>query len=320
MNPPDEIGKFLWSERYRPQTLDECILPDRIRNTIQKFIDDGQIPSLLLDGRSGMGKTTLARVICNELDATMMFINASEERNIDVLRNKIRDFASTRSIEGDSDVKIVILDEADNLNETSTQPALRGFIEEFSDSCRFILTCNHKNRILDALRSRCVEIDFTITGKEKSSMMAQTAKRITLMLRNEGIENVSMPVVVALVRKKFPDIRRMINLCQQYTRNGSIDEGILTATGNESIDELVDLLRSKKFNEVRKWLVEHESMDPNSLFRSLYDSLFESLKPSSLPVAILKIAEYQDKATRVVDQEINTFACLIEIMAECDFV
>lgn len=313
MNDPKS---FLWVEKWRPRDIASCILPSRLEEAFKDMADSGQIPNMILSGGAGCGKTTVARALCNQLGLDMMFINASEESGIDVLRTKIRNFASTVSLNGG--LKVVILDEADYLNPTSTQPALRGFIEEFAANCRFILTCNFKNRIIDPLHSRCTVFDFRITPKERPQVAAKFHNRLRDILRAEGIE-FSDKVVAELVLQHFPDFRKTLNTLQRYSVNGKIDAGVLVASGDAAISALVKALKAKNFGDIRKWVVENSDKDVTHLFRSIYDGLNDHLTPDSIPQAVLILADYQYKAAFVADQEINLTACCITLASDCSF-
>jgi len=310
---------FLWVEKWRPRDIASCILPSRLEEVFGDIVESGQVPNMILTGGAGCGKTTVARALCNQLGLDMLFINASEESGIDVLRTKIRNFASTVSLNGG--LKVVILDEADYLNPASTQPALRGFIEEFSANCRFILTCNFKNRIIEPLHSRCTLIDFRITPKERPQVAAKFHNRVREILKAEGFEY-SDKVLAELVLHNFPDFRKTINELQKYSRwskNGKIDAGILVASGDAAISTLVKGLKSKNFGDIRKWVVDNSDKDVVHLFRGIYDGLQEHLTPDSIPQAVLILADYQYKAAFVADQEINLTACCISLASDCTF-
>jgi DNA polymerase III delta prime subunit len=309
------MSEYLWVEKYRPSTIDECILPDSIKKTFKDMVASGELQNLLLSGGAGCGKTTIAKALCAELDAEYIMINCSEDGNIDTLRTKIRNFASTVSMTGQK--KIVILDEFDYSNAQSTQPALRGFIEEFSDNCRFILTCNFKNRIISPLHSRCTMIEFRIPNKEKPKLAMNLLERVGEILNKESIPY-EEPVLAELINKHFPDFRRIINELQRYSVAGTIDVGILTELGEIQIKSLVKSMKTKNFKDVRKWVVENLDNDQTQIFRKLYDALNEHLEPASVPQAILIIAEYQYKAAFVADHEINMTACLAELMIGCE--
>ena len=311
-----KVKEYLWVEKYRPKTIDECILPESIKSTFQSMVDSGESQNLLLSGSAGCGKTTIAKALCNELDTDNIIINCSEDGNIDTLRTKIRNFASTVSLSGAK--KIVILDEFDYSNAQSTQPALRGFIEEFSNNCRFILTCNFKNRIIEPLHSRCTTVNFSVPKKEKPKMASQFMDRVKYILDEEGVPY-EEKVLAELIMKHFPDFRRVLNELQRYSIAGSIDVGILTQIGEIHIKDLVTHMKSKDFTSARKWAVENLDNSPSELFRKVYDGLYEHLTPSLIPQAVLILAEYQYKSAFVADQEINLVACIVELMMGCEF-
>ena len=306
---------FLWVEKYRPTKITDCILPESIKNTFIEFIGQKDIPNLLLSGGSGVGKTTVARALCEELHADYILINGSEESGIDVLRNKIKQFASTVSLQGGS--KVVILDEADYLNPQSTQPALRGFIEEFHRNCRFIFTCNFKNRIIEPLHSRCSVIEFKINGN-KIMLAEQFMERVEKILKSENI-GFDEPVVAQLIMKHFPDWRRVLNELQRYSVSGTIDSGILVNIAEVNLTELMTHLKKKEFTKMRKWVVNNIDNDPVKVFRKIYEKLYDYMKPESIPNAVIILGEYQYKSAFVADQEVNLLACLTEIMSQCKF-
>jgi DNA polymerase III delta prime subunit len=308
--------EYLWVEKYRPKLISECILPESIKTTFQQMVDSGESQNLLLSGGAGCGKTTIAKALCNELETDYIMVNCSEDGNIDTLRTKIRNFASTVSITGGK--KIVILDEFDYSNAQSTQPALRGFIEEFSENCRFILTCNFKNRIIEPLHSRCTIINFTVPKKEKPTLASQFMDRVKYVLDNEGILY-EEKVLAQVILKHFPDFRRVLNELQRYSIGGSIDVGILSQIGEIHIKDLVSHMKSKDFTSARKWAVENLDNSPSELFRKVYDGLYDYVTPSSIPQAVLILAEYQYKSAFVADQEINLVACVVELMMGCEF-
>ena len=305
--------QFLWVEKYRPRMIRDCILPDTLKNTFQEFVDQDNIPNMLLSGTAGTGKTTIARALCEELGCDYIIINGSEESGIDVLRTKIKDFASTVSLAGK--VKVVILDEADYLNPNSTQPALRGFIEEFSKNCRFIFTCNFANRIIAPLHSRTTVIDFRLTKQDRPHMAAKFFKRVVDILNEENVTH-NPKVVAEIVNKYFPDYRRVLNELQRYSASGTIDEGILVNISDANMKELIASLREKDFKKMRTWVVNNLDNDPNVLFRKLYDTLMTEVV--QVPQLVLLLADYQYKAAFVADAEINLVACLTEIMAACE--
>lgn len=309
------MNEYLWVEKYRPQKIDECILPKDLKETFKQFIASGELPNFLFSGGAGIGKTTVAKALCNEIGAEFLFINGSEESGIDTLRYKIRGFASTISLTDSK--KVVIIDEADYLNANSTQPALRGFIEEFSSNCRFIFTCNFKNKIIEPLHSRCAVIDFNIENSEKPALAAEFFKRATSILKQEGIE-FDQKVVVELVTKYFPDFRRILNELQRYSVSGKIDSGILVNLTEESFKELIKALKEKNFTEVRKWVAKHGDESINT-FKHLYDTASINVEQSSIPQLVLILADYQYKAAFVADSELNLMAALTEVMAQCKF-
>lgn len=308
--------QFLWCEKYRPQTINDCILPESLKKTLHQFIDSGELPNFLFTGGAGVGKTTVAKALCNEVGADYLFINGSEESGIDILRTKIKGFASTVSLTDSK--KVVILDEADYLNANSTQPALRAFIEEFSNNCRFIFTCNFKNRIIEPLHSRCAVVDFKIDNKEKQHIAAQFFKRVTQILKQESVE-FDPKVVAELVTKHFPDYRRILNELQRYSVSGVIDVGILANMSDESFKELMTNMKEKNFTEVRKWVAKNSDADSAQLFRSLYDKSTDYLEAKSVPQLVLILADYQHRAAFVADHELNIMAAMTEIMSSCTF-
>ena len=307
---------FLWVEKYRPKTIADTILPAGLKKTFQEFVDNGELPNLLLSGSQGTGKTTVARALCEEVGADYIIINGSMNGNIDTLRNDIKNFASTVSLNGGR--KVVILDEADYLNPQSTQPALRGFIEEFSKNCSFILTCNFKNRIIAPLHSRCSVIDFKIENKEKPQLAGQFFKRVMTILETEEV-TANQKVVAELINRHFPDNRRILNELQRYGASGTIDEGILSVSSDANMKELMRDLKEKNFKEVRKWVALNIDNDPVQLFRNLYDGASTYVAPRSIPQLVVTLADYQYKSAFVADQEINFVACLTELMVECEF-
>ena len=307
---------FLWVEKYRPRTIDSTILPVDLKATFQQFIDQKNVPNLLLTGRAGVGKTTVARAMLEELQCDYVIINGSMNGNIDTLRNEIRDFASSVSFSGGR--KYVILDEADYLNPNSTQPALRNFMEEYSKNCGFILTCNFKNRIIEPLHSRCSVIEFKIDKEDKPKMASQFFKRVCSILNDEGV-TYDQKAVIEVITKFFPDWRRVLNELQRYSSTGKIDSGVLVNFSEENLKGLVELLKVKNFTEVRKWVAENTDIDQTVFFRKLYDTASQYLKTNSIPQLVITLAEYQYKAAFVADHEINILACLTEIMAEGEF-
>jgi len=313
------MENFLWVEQYRPSKIDECILPTEIKNTFKQIVKQGEIPNLLLSGTAGTGKTTIAKALCNELDCDVMMINGSDEgRSIDIVRNQIKSFASTVSLNESNKPKVVIVDEADYMNAESVQPALRNFIETFSNNCRFIFTCNYKNKIIPALHSRCTVIDFRITNGQKVKTATAFLKRLGDVLKAENIE-FDNKVLAELIQRHYPDFRRTINELQRYSVRGKIDSGILFSLSEVNTKELVKSLKDKRFNDMRKWVIQNLDKEPSHLFRTIYEILYSSLDSKSIPQSVLIIAGYQYKSAFVADQEINMIACLTEIMASCKF-
>ena len=313
------MSDYLWVEKYRPKTIKDCILSEDLKKTFLEFLKQKEIPNLLLSGTAGTGKTTVARALCEELGADYIIINGSDEgRQIDTLRNKIKNFAATVSLTEESNHKVVIVDEADYMNADSVQPALRNFIETFHSNCRFIFTCNYKNKIIPALHSRCTVIDFRIVNGEKVKTATELMDRLCKVLDDEKV-GYEKKVLAELIQKHYPDFRRTINELQRYSARGKIDSGILFSISEVSHKELITSLKEKRFNDMRKWVVQNLDKEPSFLFRSIYDVLYQNLNPNSIPQAILIIAGYQYKASFVADQEINMVACLTEIMAGCKF-
>ena len=306
---------LLWTEKYRPQTIENCILPKRLKEVFQQYASQKQIPNLLLTGSAGVGKTTVAKALCQEAGCDYLVINGSDESGIDTFRVKIKNYASSMSFTGGR--KVIIIDEADYLNPNSTQPALRNAIEEFASNCSFIFTCNYKNRIIEPLHSRCAVIEFGLKNGEKMKVATEFLKRTESILQSEKVE-FDKKVVAELVTKHFPDFRRVINELQRYSQLGKIDVGVLAQVADVSITEIVKYIKDKDFGAVRKWVATNE-IDSTTFFRKLYDNLYDFLKPHSIPQVILILADYQYKQAFVVDQEINIVACLIQIMAEGDF-
>ena len=312
----DNVNDFLWTEKYRPSTVDDCILPDKLKDTFSFFVKEKQIPNLLLTGSSGVGKTTVAKAMLDELDCSSIIINGSMKGNIDTLRVEINNFASSISFDGKR--KYVILDEADYLNAQSTQPALRNFMEEFSKNCGFILTCNYVNRIIEPLQSRCSVIDFQIPGKDKPKLASAFMKRAQTVLDNENVEY-DKKIVAEVVKTFFPDWRRVLNELQRYSANGKIDSGILTSFNDKNFEELIKHLKDKKFTDMRKWVAKNVDIDPMVIMRKLYDQSYDIIKPQSIPQLVLTLADYQYKHSFVADREINLVACLAEVMVECEW-
>lgn len=309
--------QFLWVEKYRPQNIDDCVLPEALKKTFKDYIAQGELPTFLFSGTAGVGKTTVAKALCNEVGAEYIMINGSDEgRSIDVLRTTIKSFASTVSLTEAK--KIVIVDEADYMNAQSVQPALRNFIEEFSNNCRFIFTCNFKNRIIEPLHSRCAVVDFKIDTADKQQIAAQFFKRATQILKQEEVE-FDPKVVAQLITKHFPDYRRILNELQRYSVSGKIDSGILVNMSEESFKDLIKNMKEKNFPEVRKWVGKNSDADTTSLFRELYDTAANIIEPASIPQLVLILADYQYKAAFVADHELNIMAALTEVMAQCKF-
>ena len=312
------MSEFIWVEKYRPKTISECILPQSIKKTLQDFVDAGELSNMLFTGPPGIGKTTAAKALCEQLGVDSYVINGSDEgRFLDTVRNTAKNFASTVSLTSDSKHKVIIIDEADNTT-TDVQLLLRAFIEEFSANCRFIFTCNYKYKIAKPLHSRCTVIDFSINKRDKPTVAAQFFSRLNDILDQEKIKS-DKKVLAERINKHFPDWRRVLNECQRYSVGGKIDSGILVAFSNVEIDQLTKILKDKNYSELKKWVSDNVTNDPESLFRSVYDSFFMTMIPTSIPSAVLLLAKYSEYATRVADHEINTLACLTEIMAECSF-
>lgn len=310
------MNEFLWTEKYRPKKVADCILPDRIKKTFQEYVNSNTIPNLMLTGSAGVGKTTVAIAMCEEIGLNYLFINSSEERGIDMLRTKIKGYASTVSLTGGR--KVIILDEADYLTPEA-QAALRGAIEEFSANCTFIFTCNFKSRLIDALHSRCSVIDFSLKAEEKPRMAAQFFARLSTILNQEGVQY-DKQALIKIVEKHFPDYRRTLNELQRYSSSGAIDAGVVAQVSDvRSIGELAKCLKDGDFAGMRKWVVTNTDIDPARLYRKIYDSLYEYFKPESIPQAVVVIAKYQYQSAFVADQEINLVACLTELMVDCEY-
>jgi len=307
---------FLWVEQYRPKTIDDCILPSSLKTLFSSFIKKGELSNLLLSGTPGIGKTTVAKALCEQMNCDWIMINGSEEGGIDVLRNKITNFASTASLSGGK--KVIIIDEADYLNPQSTQPAMRGFIEEYHNNCRFILTCNFKNRLIPPIHSRFSNIEFSIDSKDKPRLASKLFERAISILKEQNVAY-EEKVVAELIKKFFPDFRKLINELQRYSVSGSIDAGILVNINNVNLKTLMTHLKNKEFGEMRKWVVNNLDNDPVRVFRSIYDNLYDTLQPETIPHAVLLLADYQYKSAFVADQELNFVACLTEIMSQVKF-
>ena len=310
------MQEHLWVEKYRPSTLQDIILPSQLKKDFELIVKQRELQNMLLTGTAGTGKTTVAKALCKMLNLDYIIINGSEESGIDTLRNKIKQFASSVSLEGG--YKVVILDEADYLNPQSTQPALRGFIEEFSANCRFILTCNFKNRIIEPLHSRCSVVEFAIPKGQKQVMAAKMMERLGHILTNEGV-SYEEPVLAELIMKYFPDFRRTINELQRYGVSGQIDSGILINVNDVSVGNLMNHLKVKDFRKMRQWVADNIDIEPAAMFRKIYDSSTEYIDPQSIPQLILILADYQYKDSFVADHELNMVACLTEIMAGVQF-
>ena len=310
--------EFLWVEKYRPKKIEDCILPESTKKTFLDFLEKGEVPNLLLAGPAGCGKTTVAKALCNELGADVYVINGSDEgRFLDTVRNNAKNFASTVSLSSSAKHKVIIIDEADNTTP-DVQLLLRASIEEFSRNCRFIFTCNYKNKIIEPLHSRCAVVDFSVNAKQKPQLQSEFFQRLNGILDTERVQS-DKKVLLELINKHFPDWRRILNECQRYSVGGKIDSGILAHFSDVKVNDLIKNLKEKNFPEVRKWVVTNLDNDPGVLLRRIYDVLYESLVPSSIPAAVLLIARYQYQIAFVADQEINLLACLTEIMVECKF-
>ena len=313
------MAENLWVEKYRPTKIEDCILTNELKETFKQFLNQKELPNLLLSGTAGTGKTTVARALCEELGADYIIINGSDEgRQIDTLRHKIKNFASTVSLTETAGHKVVIVDEADYMNADSVQPALRNFIETFYKNCRFIFTCNYKNKILPALHSRCTVIDFAIANGDKNKSFSDFHKRLQYILNEEKI-GFDPKVLAELIQKYYPDFRRTINELQRYSVRGKIDSGILFSLTEADTKQLIAILKEKRFNDMRKWVIQNLDKEPSALFSNVYEILYKYLQPQSIPQAVLVIAGYQYKAAFVADQEINMVACLTEVMANCKF-
>lgn len=310
-----DVEHLLWCEKYRPQTVDDCILPERLKKPFQEYVNQNQIPNLLLSGGAGVGKTTVAKAMCHEIGCDYLVINGSDESGIETFRVKIKNYASSLSLTGGR--KVIIIDEADYLNPNSTQPALRNALEEYAGNCSFIFTCNYKSRIIEPLHSRCAVVDFSLRNGEKTKMAGQFFKRIQKILNEENI-GYEDAVIAELIKKHFPDFRRVINELQRYSKFGKIDTGILAQIANVQIGQIVEHIKNKDFGAIRKW-VAISDLDANTVFRQIYDALYDIMKPQSIPQAVLILADYQYKNAFVADSEINLVACLTELMVDCEF-
>jgi DNA polymerase III delta prime subunit len=310
------MNEYLWVEKYRPQTIEDTILPVALKDTFRQILKNKELPNLLFTGTAGVGKTTVAKAICNELDLDYLLINGSEEGNIDTLRHKIKQFASTVSLQGG--YKVVILDEADYLNPQSTQPALRGFIEEFSNNCRFIMTCNFKNRIIEPLHSRCSVVEFNVKKNDLAELCSSFMARVTTILNSEQCRY-DEPVIAELIMKHMPDWRRVLNELQRYSLSGNIDSGILVNIQEVSLNNLMSAMKDKNFKQMRQWVTDNIDVEPAALFRKIYDNMYEYVEPQSIPQLVLILADYQYKNSFVADHELNMVACCTEIMAGVNF-
>ena len=309
-------NEFLWVEKYRPSKIDECVLPTSLKKVFNEMVSTEQLPNMLFSGTAGVGKTTVAKALCNELGLDYIIINGSEEGNIDTLRGKIKQFASSVSLQGG--YKVVILDEADYLNPQSTQPALRGFIEEFSNNCRFIMTCNFKNRIIEPLHSRCSVYEFAIPNDQKPAIAGMFFKRLMDIITAENVA-FDKAVLAQLVERYFPDWRRVLNECQRYSVSGSIDAGVLVNLGDNNVKSLMEKLKGKDFKGMRQWVVNNIDTEPQAIFRAVYDKMADHLQPQSIPQVVLILADYQYKNAFVADHEMNVVACMTEIMAGAEW-
>jgi DNA polymerase III delta prime subunit len=306
---------MLWVEKYRPKTIGDCILPESLKATFQEFVNRKEIPNLLLSGTAGVGKTTVAKALCQEVGCDYIMINGSDDSGIDVLRNKIKNYASSMSLMGGR--KVVIVDEADYLNPNSTQPAFRGVIDEFASNCSFIFTCNFKNRIMEPIHSRCTCIDFKLNGS-KAAMASRFFKRVESILTLEQVKY-DKEVVAAIISKHFPDNRRVLNELQRFSISGVIDKGALGAVADVQLKDLIKSLKEKDFASARKWVTQNLDNDPTKIYRKIYDGLYDLLKPNSVPQLVLHLAKYQYQSAFVADHEINMIACMTEIMVDCEF-
>lgn len=312
-----QSNQMLWVEKYRPHKVEDCILPDSIKTTFQEYVNRKEIPNLLLAGSAGVGKTTIAKALCDEVGCDYIVINGSDEgRIIDTFRHKIKNYASSMSLSGGR--KVVIIDEADYMNAESVQPALRSFMEEFSNNCTFIFTCNFKHKIIEPLHSRCSVVEFKLPTGQKAKMAMQFFKRVEWILKQENV-TYDKDVVAAVVMKHFPDNRRVLNELQRYSNSGSIDRGIMANVSDLEISDLIKALKAKDFGNCRRWVTNNLDNDASTIFRKIYDSMYDYLKPDGIPPAVLILSKYQYQSAFVADQEINLVACLTEFMMECEF-
>lgn len=310
-----ESNQMLWVEKYRPHKIEDCILPESIKSTFQEYVDRKEIPNLLLTGSAGVGKTTIAKALCEEVGCDYIVINGSDDNGVDYIRIKVKNYASSMSLSGGR--KVIIIDEADYLTHNA-QAALRGSIEEFAINCSFIFTCNFKHKIMDALHSRCSVVEFKLQNGQKAKMAAQFFKRIEWILSTEGV-TYDKDVVAAVVMKHFPDNRRVLNELQRYSVSGTIDRGLLAVIADVQISDLIKAIKGKDFGSARKWVTNNLDADSATILRKIYDSMYDFLKPDSIPPAVLVLAKYQYQSAFVADQEINMMACLTELMIECEF-
>ena len=313
------MADFLWVEQYRPKTIQDCILPEQTKKTFLEFLKKKEIPNMLLSGTAGTGKTTVARALCDELNADYIIINGSDEgRHIDTLRNKIKNFASTVSFNAESKHKVVIIDEADYMNAESVQPALRNFIETFFENCRFIMTCNYPYKFIEPLRSRLTQIDFKIVNGQRLKSAQSLMKRLGMIL-DENKVPYDKKVLATLIEKHFPDFRKTINELQRYSVNGTIDSGVLNIVSDKNYDELFSYLKNKDFKKMRSWVVSNIDTDATAIFRAIYDRMSEKVAPQSIPQLVLILGDYQYKNAFVADHELNVVACLTEVMSDVQF-
>lgn len=310
------MKNFIWVEKYRPMTVSDTILPASLKTTFENMLATGELQNMLFTGTAGLGKTTIAKALCRQLGLDYIVINGSEEGNIDTLRGKIKQFASTVSLEGGK--KVIILDEADYLNPQSTQPALRGFIEQFSDNCRFILTCNFKNRIIEPLHSRCGVYEFNTTKKQMAGLAGQFMTRLEQILAAEQV-TADKVLLAEVIMKYLPDWRRVINECQRFSINGKLDTSIINTSDHNQYNDLLKHLKNKDFKKMRAWVVNNIDVDASAIFRGIYDRMVDSVQPTSIPQLVLILADYQYKNAFVADHELNIVACMTEVMSNVEF-